>query len=100
MKKTTTKKVSKRAVVVTTVHRGVFFGYASKTSGKAVTLADARMCVFWSAGVKGVIGLAATGPSVGCCVTKATPEADVRGVTAVWLCTPEAEAAWKAAPWA
>ena len=52
-------------VVVTTEHRGVFFGYldGSRDSETAL-LRDAQMCVYWSADVRGVLGLAATGPSV------------------------------------
>lgn len=50
-------------LVVTTAHRGVFFGFAKPTENKTIRLRDAQMCVYWSADVKGVLGLASKGPS-------------------------------------
>ena len=44
-----------RAVLVTTAHRGVFFGYASDTSGDSVVMTRPRMCVYWDAATKGVL---------------------------------------------
>lgn len=86
------------AVVVTTEHRGVFFGYAEDTSGDVIRLRAARNCVYWSPGVRGFMGLAATGPDK---ASKVGPAADieVRKITSVIKCTPEAIAAWEAAPW-
>jgi hypothetical protein len=89
----------RRPVVVTTAHRGVFFGYAQDIDGEAIALKDARLCVYWSADVRGFMGLAAGGPSASC---KIGPAADItlRNITAVLEVTPEAEAKWTAAPWA
>ena len=86
------------AVVVTTEHRGVFFGYATDTSGDVIALRAARNCVYWSHGVRGFMGLAATGPDK---QSKVGPAADieVRKITSVIKCTPEATAAWESAPW-
>jgi hypothetical protein len=86
------------AVVVTTQHRGVFFGYASDTSGDIIELRGARNCVYWSSGVRGFMGLAATGPDK---QSKVGPAADIslRDITSVIKCTPEAIAAWETAPW-
>ncbi len=94
--KTTTKKL--RAVLVTTAHRGVFFGYATATDGEIIKLAKARLCLYWSADVKGFMGLAANGPSAAC---RIGPPADIelRSITAVAEVTPVAVAAWEAAPW-
>jgi hypothetical protein len=91
-------KTNEQAVLVTTAHRGVFFGYASKTSGATISLRRARNCVYWSADVKGFLGLAATGPRASC---RIGPPADIelRDITCVAKCTPEAAAAWEAAPW-
>lgn len=88
-----------RAVIVTTAHRGVFFGYTSQTDGETITLTNARNCLYWSADVKGFMGLAATGPSASC---RIGPRADItlRNVTAVLEVTPAAAAKWEAAPWA
>jgi Domain of unknown function (DUF6948) len=87
-----------RAVMVTTVHRGVFFGYANETDGEIVKLKRARLCIYWSADVKGFMGLAATGPSKSC---KIGPPADIdlRAITAVVSVTPDAVTKWEAAPW-
>ena len=87
-----------RPVVVTTAHRGVFFGYAEKTDGETITLKDSRLCVYWSADVKGFMGLAANGPTKGC---RIGPPADItlRNITAVLEVTSAAEQAWKDGAW-
>lgn len=87
-----------RAVVVTTTHRGVFFGYATDVDGEIIKLRAARNCVYWSSDIKGFMGLAATGPSKSC---KIGPAADIslRDITSVIECSPEAVQAWEAAPW-
>lgn len=91
-------KAKERAVVVTTEHRGVFFGYADNTDGDVIKLRAARNCVYWSSGVRGFMGLAATGPDK---QSRVGPAADieVRKITSVILATEEAVAAWEAAPW-
>lgn len=89
-----------KAVIVTTSHRGVFFGYASgKTSGSTVRLTRARNCLYWSADVKGFMGLAATGPSATCRIGPAV-DVELRDVTAVLDVTPEAVEKWEQSPWA
>lgn len=87
-----------RAVLVTTAHRGVFFGYADNTDGDVIVLHKARLCVYWSRDVKGFMGLAATGPSSSC---RVGPPADIelRAITAVAEVTPAAVTAWESAPW-
>jgi hypothetical protein len=87
-----------RAVVVTTEHRGVFFGYAADTDGDVIKLRSARNCIYWSRGVRGFMGLAATGPDK---ASKVGPAVDieVRKITSVIECTPESIAAWEGAPW-
>lgn len=93
------KMPKKRAVIVTTAHRGVFFGYADDTDGETIKLTGSRLCVYWSADVRGFMGLAANGPTKGC---KIGPAADItlRNITSVLEVTPEAEKAWNDAPWA
>jgi hypothetical protein len=59
-------KKTERPVLVTTEFRGVFFGYATETSGDTIHLKRARNCVYWSSDVKGFAGLAATGPTKSC----------------------------------
>jgi len=98
--KTKTAEVTKpRAVIVTTAHRGVFFGYADNIDGETIRLERARLCVYWSADMKGFMGLAATGPSRDC---KIGPPATItlRAITAVVeVDNPEAIKRWEDAPW-
>ena len=87
-----------RPVLVTTAHRGVFFGYARDTDGETIALTKARLCLYWSRDVKGFMGLAATGPSAGCRIGPAA-NITLRAITAVLEVTPEAVVQWEAAPW-
>lgn len=99
-KKAATKRTA-RWVVVTTDKRGVFFGRTSAPVGTdPLVLETPRMCVRWSVDVRGVLGLAATGPTAGCRITRAPVQIELRGITSVMDCTPEAVTAWQAAPWA
>lgn len=92
---------AKHPVVITTAHRGVFFGFLNEASddGKKATLADAQMCVYWSADVQGVLGLASHGPTRGCRVTRPVPRIEVTDVTATMDATDEAVKAWQGRPW-
>ena len=90
-------KKSERAVLVTTTHRGVFFGYATDTSGNVIALRAARNCIKWR-NTKGFLGLAATGPNADCRIGPAA-DVELRNITCVAECTPEAVKAWEAAPW-
>lgn len=91
-------KSKERAVVVTTEHRGVFFGYATDTDGDAIQLRAARNCLYWPAENKGFMGLAAMGPVSG---SRVGPAVDItlRKITSVIECTPDAVKAWEGAPW-
>ena len=62
-----TKKTNgkERAVLVTTEHRGVFFGYTDDTSGDIIKLRAARNCIYWPTEQKGFLGLASKGPLKG-----------------------------------
>lgn len=97
---TTTKKSTERPVLVTTEHRGVFFGYlrGPYDGGSLVSLTRARLAVYWSSAMGGFMGLASTGPDSQC---RIGPRADItlRGVTAVTDVTPEATAKWESAAW-
>lgn len=87
-----------RAVLVTTAHRGVFFGYAGDVSGETIKLRAARNCVYWPSENKGFLGLASMGPKDG---ARVGPSADIelRNITCVAECTPEATKAWEKSPW-
>ena len=87
-----------RPVLVTTAHRGVFFGWAKDTTGETISLQGARLCVYWSPDMKGFLGLAGQGPSANCRI--GTPaDITLRNITAVVEVTPEAVARFDAAPW-
>ena len=88
-----------KAVVVTTAHRGVFFGYLKKELGNTVTLTDAKNCISWTASVRGFIGLATTGPKVGCRIGPAADELKLHDVTSVITATKDAEKAWSKEIW-
>lgn len=98
---------SDRPVLVTTLHRGVFFGYATKAATDAwdrspekatLKLRDMRNCVYWSADCKGFMGLAVGGPTALCRIGPAA-SATVRNVTAIVEVSEAAAKAWNEAPW-
>jgi len=104
-KKTTAKNVKKparksslkKAVLVTTEFRGVFFGYVkdSKKLPAQITLSDVRNVIYWHESVKGVFGLAATGPNAQCKLGAKIPELTVYKVTSVSPVTKEALEQWE-----
>lgn len=95
--------VQGRAVLVTTDKRGVFFGYLIELNPEisVIKLAKCRMVVSWDAATRGVVGLAATGPTDGCRITApAGDESALNGVTGVFGVTEAAAARFEAGPWA
>lgn len=93
----------KIAVLITTdsTKRGVFMGFIDPKDADKETLeaSEVRMAVYWSTDVKGVLGLAATGPSKSCRISAACKKAVLKGVTAIVEITDEALAAWRKEPW-
>ncbi len=98
MTKSIKKSGAERAVLVTTTHRGVFFGYAEETAGQTIKLRGARNCLYWPTENKGFMGLASMGPVKG---ARVGPSADIelRDITCVAECSDEAVKAWETAPW-
>lgn len=92
------KEKTERAVLVTTSHRGVFFGYAKEIDGAVIKLRAARNCLYWGRAVKGFIGLASSGP-IGDSRVGPAADIEVRDITCVAECTPEAVKVWESAPW-
>ena len=93
-------KPKEKALLVTTVHRGVFFGYGDgAVKSKTITIKNARNCLYWSADVKGFLGLAATGPSDGCKIGPRAPSLTLTDVTSVSEVSPEAADKWERASW-
>jgi hypothetical protein len=98
-----TKPENRIPVVVTTEHKGVFFGYADPADivakSKDVRLLQSQMCVYWSVQMKSVVGLANTGPDKDCKIGPPAPAITLFGLTSIMEATPKAEKAWREAPW-
>ena len=94
------KKNGNTPLVVTTSHRGVFFGYGAPTDAKTIRLTNARMVVYWPNENKSVLGLAETGPKKGSRVGPAVPAITLNDVTAVMEVNDSAAKAFEDAPWA
>lgn len=96
--------MKKIPVLITTdnTKRGVFMGFIDpKDADKdTFTAEEVRMAVYWSSDVRGVIGLAANGPTKGCKISPAAPKALLKGVTATVELTDGAVKAWRKEPWA
>lgn len=91
-----TQKNRERPVIVTTEHRGVFFGYADNTKGTEIELKRARMAIAFGT-TRGILELAETGPTSRSKIS-ARADLDVRKVTAVFEVTEAATRAWEVAP--
>lgn len=93
--------MDEKYVVVTTEHRGVFFGFGPSEPDEQgrIRLRDARMCVYWSSDCKGVMGLAATGPTKSCRIGPAASSLLLTDVTSVAEASDVAQNAWNKAPW-
>lgn len=86
-------------LIVTTAHKGVFFGYGTPTTERTIRIEQAQMCIYWSSDVKSVVGLAATGPSKTCRIGPPAPAITLQDVTSIMEASSESEAAWKLQPW-
>lgn len=90
-----------RPVLVTTVHRGVFFGYLVGEPKKShVVLNRARNVTYWDVKTQSFLGLAGRGPSPDCRVSPAAGDAStLYDITGVFTVTPEAVAKFEEGPW-
>ena len=81
--------------------RGVFMGFIDPKDADKETIEaeEVRMAVHWTADVRGVVGLAATGPTNSCKITGAAKRAVLKGVTATLEISDEALKAWRKEPW-
>ncbi len=86
-------------LMVTTAHKGVFFGYGETTDADTIRLEKARMCVYWSQDMKGIMGLASQGPSKSCRVGPAVAAITLQGVTSIVEVSKEAAEKWESSPW-
>lgn len=93
-------KNAERAVLVTTSHRGVFFGYIAdeKKFPEQITLKNMRNCIQWR-GLKGFLELTTTGPTGACRIGPAAERGTLANCTGMWDVQPAAVKAWEEAPW-
>jgi hypothetical protein len=102
---TTKKKAPKlkmRPVLVLTGLRGVFFGYATKTTGEQVTITKARNVFYWSQlpkGHEGILGLATVGPQAGSKLGARVGSLTLRNISAIVECEKAATERFEAASW-
>lgn len=88
-----------RPILVTTKHRGVFAGLVPADQDLAATtmaLKDARMAIYWAT-KKGVMQLAATGPTESSRISAPADIPVLHDITAVFNITQEAWTKWTAA---
>ena len=99
MKKAATERMP---YLVTTEHKGVFFGYGTKADRQATTidLEDCRMCTYWSPDMRGVFGLATRGPDSRCKIGPAVSVHTLHDVTSIASVTEDAVKRWESEPWA
>lgn len=88
-----------KPLLITTAHRGVFFGYGEPTDQKIIRIERARMCVYWSSECKGVMGLASTGPTKNCKIGPEVPAIILQEVTAVTEVSEVAAKEWEKGFW-
>jgi hypothetical protein len=85
-----------RWVLVTTEHRGVFFGrvVGDGASKAEIVLEECRCAIYWS-GSRGFLGLASHGPEEGSRIGSTAPRVLLHDVTSVSDCTPKAVKVWR-----
>ena len=92
------KAETERCVIVTTAHRGVFFGALLEQQGREwCRLGGVRNVIYW-AGTRGFLGLAAHGPERGSKIGSTAQEVTLYDLTSISDCTPEAVAAFRGWP--
>ena len=91
--------MAKQALVVTTEHRGVFFGYGEPTEAKTIRLENCRMCLYWPESIHGVVGLASGGPQKGAKIGPAAPAMILQDITSIMEASPIAIKNWEKELW-
>jgi hypothetical protein len=87
-------------VLVTTAHRGVFFGMLSDEQNheaRSIVLDDCRNAIYWS-GSRGFLGLASHGPENGSRIGSTAPRVLLHDVTSVTRCSDAAAKKWQEWP--
>lgn len=88
------KTVTTKPVIITTQHRGVFFGHLESEKGRTVVLAGARNAILWNT-KKGFVELADVGPNSGSRIGARAQRITLHDVTSVTECTDAATKAWE-----
>jgi hypothetical protein len=86
-----------RPVIVTTVHKGVFFGEVEEnadTTGSQIVLHNCRMAIYWGT-TRGLWQLAETGPTSTSKISALSQRVELRDITAVLDVSPAAAEAWR-----
>lgn len=86
-------------ILVTTKHRGVFYGLVPEDSDLTQTtmaLTGARMAIRWGT-TGGVAQLAESGPTNNSRIGSRADLPALHDITAVWSVTPKAQAKWESA---
>lgn len=83
-------------VLITTKHRGVFFGFAQEADieKENIRVKRCRCAIRWNTAPYGFLALAKEGPNDNSRIGAEAPEVLLRDVTSVALCTEAAAAAW------
>jgi phosphatidylserine decarboxylase len=83
-------------VLVTTLHRGVFFGelVSNDLNAKRVVLRNARAAIYWAT-KGGFFELASVGPNGKSIIGSIAPEVTLHDVTSIVVCSPGAIRAWE-----
>lgn len=88
-----------KAVILTTKHRGVFFGYVpddQDMNAPSMGLQGAKMAIYWGT-TKGIMQLAETGPTDKSKISAPADIAALHDITAVFAVSPKALKAWERA---
>lgn len=94
--------MQKEYVVVTTDKdkRGIFAGFLKEDkSPEYVILEECRMCIYFSKLTHGIVSLGKIGPQRDSKISYAAPRMKIFGVTAIILCSKEAQDEWEKEIW-
>lgn len=85
-------------VLITTAHRGVFFGYINPEHRhqQHIDMTGVRNCIRWVAVIGGFLGLAVNGPNKDCLIgARVDGIFTARDITSVADCSEAAVKAWE-----
>ena len=84
-----------KPVIVTTEHRGIFFGYLDSQNGKeSLVLKNCRCAIYWS-GRKGFLGLASDGPEPESRIGARAESVTLYDITSIADCSDKAVKVWE-----